>query len=451
MGFWDNLRGLFTTTQVQEHAPQSAQPETPQPQRVAFQPTDEFFDKLTEKPNAAGVVTTPDTILTITAFWRAINIIAGVIGSLPFDVYRLEETKRTKLYNHPVSRLIRRAPNPYVSKFDFFQTMILHLYVHGNFYALINRNTVTGYPVQLTILEPQNVKIDINARNEVVYEYHRDRGVKIRYAYDRVIHISGLAWDSLHGLSILDTFKDVFGTAIANQEYLSSFYKNGAHVSGVVSVPTALSDDAYKRLSQSWSARYGGVKNMGKTAILEQGAEYKRTGLNPNEAGSMDAKKMTVADIARITGVPQFLLEDLDRATFNNIEHLGLLFVTYTILPLCQNISAELSRKLLLEREQDNHEIEPDLHILMRADTENRAKLIESLMKWGIINRDEARAMEGMNPIEDGSGKAYYVPMNMMDPTKPQPEPAPAPRQPMQEPDDDDDDSNDQNDDNNDT
>ena len=412
MGFWDNVRGLFSSRQEQ------AAPEPPQPQRVAFQPTDEFFDKLTEKPNSAGVVTTADTILTITAFWRAINIISGVIASMPFDVYRLEESKRVKLLNHPVARLIKRAPNEYVTKFDFFQTMILHLCVHGNFYAAIDRNAATGYPFRLTILEPNNVKIDINARNQVVYEYHKDRGVKIRYLYDRVIHVSGLGWDSLNGLSILDTFKDSFGTAIANQEYLSAFYKNGAHVSDVVTVPTALTDDSYKRLSQSWSNRYGGVKNMGKTAILEQGATYQRTGLNPNEAGSFDAKKMTVADIARITGVPQFLLEDLDRATFNNIEHLGLLFVTYTILPLCQNISSELTRKLLLERELDNHEIEPDLHILMRADTENRAKLIESMMKWGIINRDEARAMEGLNPIEDGSGQAYYVPMNMVDPTK---------------------------------
>jgi len=45
------------------------------------------------------------------------------------------------------------------------------------------------------------------------------------------------------------------------------------------------------------------------------------------------------------------------------------------------------------------------------------------MMKWGVINRDEARAMEGINPIPDGSGQAYYIPMNMIDPTAPIPEP----------------------------
>ena len=45
------------------------------------------------------------------------------------------------------------------------------------------------------------------------------------------------------------------------------------------------------------------------------------------------------------------------------------------------------------------------------------------MMKWGILNRDEVRLKEGYNPIEDGSGQAYYVPMNMVDPTQAAPEP----------------------------
>jgi len=57
------------------------------------------------------------------------------------------------------------------------------------------------------------------------------------------------------------------------------------------------------------------------------------------------------------------------------------------------------------------------LQSLLRADAESRAKRIDALMKWGIINRDEARSEEGLNPIPDGSGEKFYVPMNMVDPT----------------------------------
>jgi hypothetical protein len=42
------------------------------------------------------------------------------------------------------------------------------------------------------------------------------------------------------------------------------------------------------------------------------------------------------------------------------------------------------------------------------------------MMKYGIINRDEARKMEGLNPIEDGSGQDYLVPLNMFNPNNPE-------------------------------
>ena len=34
----------------------------------------------------------------------------------------------------------------------------------------------------------------------------------------------------------------------------------------------------------------------------------------------------------------------------------------------------------------------------------------------GWMNRDEVRAQEGYNPIPDGTGKQFFVPMNMQDP-----------------------------------
>ncbi|MBK6905549.1 MAG: phage portal protein [Saprospirales bacterium] len=170
--------------------------------------------------------------------------------------------------------------------------------------------------------------------------------------------------------------------------------------------------------------------NAGKTAILEQGAKYTRIGATPMEAGYTETKKSLVSDIARITGVPQFLLEDLDRATFNNIEELSKLFRDlHAETALCFNIAAELAWKLLPENEKANHEIRFDFSEILGADVESQSKLIDSLMKWGVANRDEVRRTQGMPPIEDGSGKAYYIPLNMVDPTK-EPEeiqtPAPA-------------------------
>lgn len=415
MGFWDSLKSVFIVP-----APEP-QPTTPEPIRAELPKaiTDEWFNGISR--SKAGVTVSAEKSMQITAFWRAINIISGVIASLPFDVYRITDDSAVKDRKHPISKIVGRSPSPLFTKYDFFQTLVLHLYTFGNFYARINRGGVQNQVRALTILPPYEVTHEINARGELVYVHRPAEGKETRVLWYNMIHVSNIGWDAISGTDIVKTFQDVLGTAIANQDFMANFYGNGAQLSGVVSVPQKLDKESYDRLRASWNASYSGTHNAGATAILEQGASYQKVGLSPQEAGSTDAKKLAVADVARITGVPQFLLEDLDRATFNNIEHLGQLFVTYTILPLCRNIESEFSRKLLSEYEQDSAEIRADLKVLLRADTEGRAKLIESMMKWGIINRDEARDIEGLNPISDGSGKAYYVPMNMVDPTKEEP------------------------------
>ena len=417
MGFWDSVKGLFFVTDT------PAQPEA-QPERTAELPkeiTNQWFDGLSR--TKAGVNVTAEKSMQITAFWRALNIISGVIASLPFDVYRITDDSAVKQRTHPLARIIGRAPSQMFTKFDFFQTLVLHLYTMGNFYARINRSQGVQNEVRsLSILPPYEVTTEMNARGELVYIHRPADGKETRILWYNVIHVSNIGWDAMKGTDVVKLFRDVLGTALANQDFMANFYGNGAQLSGVVSVPQKLDSEAYNRLRTSWNNSYAGTQNAGATAILEQGASYQKVGLSPMEAGSDSAKKSAISDVARITGVPTFLLEDLDRATFNNIEHLGQLFVTYTILPLCRNIEMEFSRKLLNTFEQDTHEIRADLHVLLRADTENRAKLIDSMMKWGIINRDEARQIEGLNPINDGSGTAYYIPLNMVDPTKEQPE-----------------------------
>lgn len=363
-----------------------------------------------------GTIVNADTTFALTTFFRAVSILSGVIASMDLSVYAISDDEtRQKNRQHPVSLLLKRGPNPYITSYDFVQIMVAHIVAFGNFYARIDRNN-QARPVALTILDAENVQVVSSGRRSIVYVYRNENNEEVRYPYDRIVHISGLSNGSVQGLKIIDLFKSVIGAGLSNQEFIRFFFQNGAQLSGVVSVPDKLTQEAYDRMTKSWREAYSGPRRAGATAILEAGASYQKIGLTPTDAGFSDTRKAITADIARITGVPQFLLEELDRSTFNNIEHLGQLFVSYTIMPLCANIEAEFSKKLLLESEFMTNEIRFDLSFLLRADTAGRANLIDTMMKWGVVNRDEARKMEGMAPISDGSGKAYYIPINMRDP-----------------------------------
>lgn len=360
----------------------------------------------------SGANVTTETALSITALWRAVQILSGVVASMPIAVYAVTDDTAERKTKHPISRLLK-FPSQLYTKFDFMQTMVLHLLLHGNFYARIEGTGQTGYARSLTILAPERMKMEVNSRGQVVYIYHQESQRESRYLSDRIIHISGLSWTGALGINTTEIFRDVFGTAISSQDYMANFFGNGAMLSGVVSVPQKLDAEAYLRLRTSWSEAYAGASKAGATAILEQGAAYQKVGLSPAEAGSKDVKEITIADIARITGVPSFLLEELGRATWNNTEQITLAFVKYTLIPLCRNVEDELSRKLLQEPELMTHEIRLDINSLVSADAKTRAERIRLLMQFGVISPNEARKMEGMNPIPGEIGDKHYIPLNM--------------------------------------
>lgn len=420
MSFWSNFAAIFSPTDRGNPAPQDHNPpETEQRNRNlerAGVPIDAENLSALWFTSKAGVLINTETILSIPAFWRAVKILSGVVASLPIEVLQSQEDgSENLLRSHPVSALLNVNPSPLYSRFKFFETLVLHLLAYGNFYAVIQYKV--GVPKSLTIVDkPGQVTAELNSRGDLYYNIDNKK-----YHSDRVIHVSNIAWNGIMGYDLTHLHADNFGLAIANRDYGNRFYANGAHLSGIIKHPGKLTNDAVTRIRRSWEARYSGGDNAGKTAILEEGMDYQQIGLKPGDAQFGETKQITTADISLITGVPRFMLEESD-PTFNNGETLTRLFTNFTILPLCESIESELNRKLFFSDEIGVVHVRFNLNQLLRADTEQRGRYIDNLMKWGIINRDEARKMEGWNPIEDGSGQAYYVPMNMMDPTKPQPE-----------------------------
>ena len=107
------------------------------------------------------------------------------------------------------------------------------------------------------------------------------------------------------------------------------FYKNGANPSIALQYPNELSDPAYQRLKADLEKNVQGIANTGKPFIAEGGATIKELTIKPVDAQLLESKKFQIEDVARIYRVPLHLIQNLDRATNNNIEHQSLEFVMY--------------------------------------------------------------------------------------------------------------------------
>jgi HK97 family phage portal protein len=250
--------------------------------------------------------------------------------------------------------------------------------------------------------------------NEPRYKYTLSSGESVVLWQDQVLHIRGMSTNGLLGVDLLNKGREQIGLALALQKYAAKFFGRGANISGVLEHPETLSKEAQERLKAAWDKTYSGIENAHKVAILEEGMKFAKMGASPEEAQALESRKFQTLEVARIFGVPPHMIGDLERATFSNIEHQGIEFVTFCIAPWATLIEQRISKQLLNSNERRLYFAEFSLEALMRGDYKSRQEGLHIQRQDGVINANEWRALENMNPIEGEVGTAYLVNGNMI-------------------------------------
>jgi phage portal protein BeeE len=126
---------------------------------------------LFQRGSAAGVAVDEYAIIGLPAFYRATQILGGVVASIPFDVIEKLDNGGTRIATeHPNYKVISREPSELYTSHTFYKTMVLHYLAHGAFYAAINRNSITTRINSLIILNPTKMEIGYNSRNELIFK-----------------------------------------------------------------------------------------------------------------------------------------------------------------------------------------------------------------------------------------------------------------------------------------
>tara|TARA_R100001244_G_scaffold52832_1_gene45873 strand:+ start:2732 stop:3967 length:1236 start_codon:yes stop_codon:yes gene_type:complete len=362
--------------------------------------------------DSKGVQVTPESALTFSAVYASVRIISETISQLPFNYYKKTKEGREVYKENNLQFLVHDEPNGYQTKYVFFETLINTLLLYGNSYAYIERDT-TGVPIALTLMHPDNVQVKFK-NNRLLYEV-RNQGI---YDSSDVIHILDMSLDGYTGRSRISVARDNIALGIAAQKYGKTFFESGAKVSGVLRHPGQLGADAMKNLSSQWHSTYhSGVGGNFKTAVLEEGMDYKPIQLTPNDAQFLTTREFSILEIARIFRVPPHMLADLSRATFSNIEHQSTEFVNHSINPLLKKIEQEFNKKLIFDNNKGNTYFEHNVTALLRGDAKGRSEFYAKLFSIGAITQNEIRARENLNNIKGGD--STFVPMNMINTDKP--------------------------------
>ena len=158
----------------------------------------------------SGETVNEKSAMQIATVYACVRLLAESVAGLPLHLYRYTDDAgrdKERATEHPLYKLLYRQPNPEMTSFSFFETLMTHLLLYGNAYAQIirdGRNSVVSmYP-----LLPENVEVDRDENGRIYYIYHAytdekpgERDKDIFFRADEIFHVPGLGFNGLVGFS----------------------------------------------------------------------------------------------------------------------------------------------------------------------------------------------------------------------------------------------------------
>lgn len=363
----------------------------------------------------SGVRVNEESALRYITVYSCARVLAETLGSLPFFVFQDKANgSKDKARDHPLYAMLHDEPNEDMSSLSWREAVMGHIALSGNGYSILQHNrrgeVIDIYPWDWHMIQP------VRNRETGALEYEvNDRGKpEILPAY-RVLHIPGLGFDGIRGYSPVSMAREAIGLGLASTEFSARFYGQGMNVGTVLEHPKELGDKAYDRLQKSVEERWAGLANSWRPVILEEGMKFNRVPMPLRDAQFIEQQQLTDAQLCGLFRVPPHMVARLERSTNNNIEHQGIEFVVYTMLPWVTRWEQAINRRFFSRREREQgYYVKFNVAALLRGDYKSRQEGLAIMRQNGVINANQWLELEDMNPQEGGTGKVYLVNGNMI-------------------------------------
>ena len=397
-------------------------------------PYGEFWFEPVSIATLSGMRVSSDSAMRLSAVFRAVQLLSSHMAMFPVSFY--EAGTRKRIARHPLLALLNKRPNRFQNAFEWRQMLQGHLELRGNAYCEISANG-RGQITELTPRHPDRVKVEMLPNGDYRYVVTDPDGTKRNVPRGSMWHLRGLSSNGITGISVIECARESFGAGLAAQQYGSRFFANDAKpTGGWVEMPGMFKDKEARQIFRDTMQQMQTGMNRHKIMVLDQGMKYHEVGVTNKDAQFLESRKFSVSDIARWFGVPPHKLGDLDRATFSNIEQQSLEYIQDALQPRATMWESSIIAELLFDDEEID--IEFEFHELLRGDSAARALFYQSGINAGWLARNEARNMEGMEPlegldeplrplnmVEEGDAGAVQTPAKPAQPPIPKQKPVP--------------------------
>jgi HK97 family phage portal protein len=133
------------------------------------------------------------------------------------------------------------------------------------------------------------------------------------------------------------------------------------------------------------------------------------------DAQFIEVMNLNKYDIDGLFRVPPHMVANLERSTNNNIEHQGIEFVVYSLLPMITRFERTVNWRLLTPQERaEGYYVKVNVDALLRGDAASRGQYLAQKRQNGALSADQWRELDDENPTGVPGGDAYLVNGNMI-------------------------------------
>jgi HK97 family phage portal protein len=286
--------------------------------------------------------------------FRCAQVAAGAIACLPLKEYRdkgagdREEIKSTLL----------EEPHRELTQVEWKELVALHIMSWGDAFLAIERNQA-GAPIYLDPLHPAAVSprrvqpteanpygrvYDVQLNPDLsMTEPPADSAVtgptKRTYTPEQILHIPGLGWDGVRGLSPIGAARKGIASSVHAEEYAEKLWRAGGLQSGILKSEAVISKPQAQKLKAEWQEKTGGLNGAQEIAVLDGNVAYQQISINPKDAQFVEARQFQSHEIASFFGLNAELMPADAYA-----------WLKFFLLPYLRRIEARVSRLLPRQR-----------------------------------------------------------------------------------------------------
>ena len=360
----------------------------------------------------SGISVTPTSSLGMAAVWRSVSLIAGVSASLPFKAYRRGDAREQ------VDRRILWDPHPEMTGFEFWRLTYAQRCLWGNHYSLKRRNG-GGMVTELHPLDPSRMRVGCSREwvdpltnpTGKVFAYTDDNGQLQVLLPSDVLHLSGLGYDGVTGVSPIRMARQAIALALAAESYGGRLFGQGSLLTGVLQTEQRLAAEDAERLKMRWKARMSGLASAHDVAVLDAGATFQSMTMPNSDAQFIESRAFQTREIERFMGVPPFLMMDTENSTSwgTGLEQQATAWVKFDLYPTwLAPTEGRATKELVLD---PNVYAEYTIEGLLRGDSVARAAFYRVMREVGALSANDIRRLENRPPVPDGD--TYLQPLNL--------------------------------------